>query len=393
MPRPEVPTFRLAAFYFAHFTAVGMVAPYLGPYLKTLGFSPSQIGELTALLVAGRMVAPTLWGWIADHTGRRMGVVRVTTLLAAASAALLLIVKGYVLLGVTMALFGFFWSASLPQFEAVTLNHLGTRIEAYARIRVWGSIGFIVTATAFGVLLQGAGMATFPQWLVILVGVVWLAALCTPEGRRPPIAPVREALHRVIARPPVFALLAVVLLMQWAHGPYYAFYTIFLEEHGYTRMVAGQLWSLGVAAEVVLFLVMHRLLPAWGLRRLMLTSLFAGTVRWLLVAYGVDSIAGLVAAQCLHAATFGMHHVAAVQLVHHHFTGRHQGRGQALYSSVAYGFGGAIGAMTSGHLWVAIGGPATYALAAMICAIAGLVAWRWLERDGARPATTPARVS
>lgn len=378
---PAIPGIRLAGCYFTHFAVVGAIAPYLSPYLKALAYTPAQIGELTAMLIAGRIVAPTLWGWAADHAGRRMRIVRMTTLLAALSMALLLLARDYWALGGVLLLFGFFWSGSLPQFEAVTLTHLGARTEVYARIRVWGSIGFIATASGLGMVLQGQVLNHYPLMLLALVVAVWLSALATPDPPAPPPLHADRSLRRVLILPPVAALLAVVLLMQCAHGPYYAFYTIYLEEHGYSRALIGQLWSLGVLAEVLLFLVMHRLLPAFGLRGLMLGSLAAGVLRWSMVAWWADSLAGLILAQCLHAATFGMHHVAAVQLFHRYFIGRHQGRGQALYSSVAYGLGGAAGALASGYAWATLGGAVTYVLAAAVSLAAWFIAWRWLERE------------
>ncbi|MGQ0658009.1 MAG: MFS transporter [Chromatiales bacterium] len=378
-----VPYVRLSGFYFAYFATVGALVPYFNLYLQALAFTPAQIGQATAMLVAGRIVAPALWGWMADRTGRRLRVVRSTLALSVLAFAPVLAARDFVPMALVLLLYGLFWSASLPQFEAITLNHLGARVEAYSKVRLWGSIGFIITASFLGALLQHVGINWLPAILLLLIISVWASSLCTPEGTTAGGGAVRPSLRRVLLQPSVLALFGTLLLMQLSYGPYYAFYTIFLEQHGYTRTTIGLLWSLGVVAEIALFLVMHRLLPAWGLRRLMLASLAAGVVRWMMIGQGVQSMWMLILAQLLHAATFGMHHAAAVQYVHQHFTGPLQGRGQALYSSIAYGLGGALGAYATGYLWSHLGPARTYAVAATLCALAWGIAWRGL-RETAR---------
>jgi PPP family 3-phenylpropionic acid transporter len=382
-----VPFVRLSAFYFVYFAAIGALVPYFNPYLQHLGYSPAQIGQATALLLAGRIVAPGIWGWIADQGGRRLRIVRSTCLLAGIAFAFVFVARDFPTMGFVLVMYGLFHSASLPQFEAITLNHLGDRLHDYTRIRLWGSVGFIVTAGILGALLQRVGIAWLPAILLTLIGCVWLTSMAMPE-ERPVVHPhgARAPILEVLRRPGVMALFASFLLMQLSYGPYYAFYTIFLEERGYSRTLAGLLWALGVVAEVALFMVMHRLLPAWGLRKLMLVSILAAVIRWLLIGFGVQWLIVLIVAQLLHAATFGMHHAAAVQYMHIYFVGRHQGRGQALYSSMAYGVGGAASAFATGHLWTALGPAGTFTVAAVLCAVNLVVAWQWLD-DDARIAT------
>lgn len=378
--RQGVPYWRLSGGYFAYFAVVGALVPYLNPYFKQLGCTPAQIGLLTGALVAGRIVAPTLWGWIADHYGGRMLLVRVSFLLALASFLPLLWIRTYAPALAVMGVFGFFWSAALPQFEAVTFNHLGASTAAYTRIRVWGSISFIVTVVVLGWVFERTGLTPLPAVLVALLATTGLMSLYTPDRKVPHPHPAHAPLGRVLRQPRVAALFAVCLLTQVSYGPYYNFYTIYLEDHGYARSLVGQLWALGVVAEVLLFLVMHRLLAWTPLRSLMLLSIAATVLRWLMIACFVERLFMLVLAQLLHAISFGMQHVAAVQFIHRYFTGRHQGRGQALYSSIAYGVGGAAGALSGGYLWEGQGPVWTFTAASLLCVLAFAVAWRWLER-------------
>ncbi len=77
-------------------------------------------------------------------------------------------------------------------------------------------------------------------------------------------------------------------------------------------------------------------------------------VRWVLIALFPQQLWLMLLAQLLHAATFGIYHATAIALIQRYFPGSHQGKGQALYSSLSFGAGGAIGAFTaalSGSRW------------------------------------------
>jgi PPP family 3-phenylpropionic acid transporter len=178
---------------------------------------------------------------------------------------------------------------------------------------------------------------------------------------------------RLALRPEVTALLVANVLMNAAHGPLYAFYSIYLAEAGYSRSAIGALWSLGVVAEIAVFLAA----PLW-MKRLaahdVLAGCFAlGVARFALIGWGVESAPLLLAAQVLHGATFGACHMASLALVNRWFTGARQVRGQALYLSVAFGGGGFVGAAASGAAWDAVGPAWTFTGAAAAAGLGLLV--------------------
>jgi len=239
-----------------------------------------------------------------------------------------------------------------------------------------------------GSLLDRLGTALVPQTVLVLMAGIWITSLFVSERAAAHLSLGREPLLHVLRRPEVMALLAGCFLAQMSHGPYYAFYSIYLEDHGYTGGTIGQLWALGVIAEVALYLVMHRVLQRVGLRPLFLLSLALTTLRWVMIGLFPGSLPLLVLAQTLHAASFGIYHAVAIQLFHRFFVGRHQGRGQALYSSLSFGAGGAMGSLLSGYAWEDMGGQFTYLAAAGVAALALVIVWRWLEVGGgpeARP--------
>jgi MFS transporter, PPP family, 3-phenylpropionic acid transporter len=379
-PGAALPYWRLSAYYLAYFAALGALVPFWGLYLTARGFDALAVGQLMATLAVTKILAPLVGGHLVDRSGSRMPLVRLASLATFLAFGTVFFADGFWSLAAAMTFFSFFWNASLPQVEAVTFNHLGTRVARYARIRVWGSIGFILVVGSLGLHLEWAPLSVVPVWVLILFAGVWASSLAIPDS--PPVKPAGAApsLGARLRRPGVLALLAACFLMQVSHGTYYAFYSIHLQAAGYATGVVGALWVLGVAAEVLVFLFMHRLLARFGARRVLLASLALGVVRWLLIGAGVQFIAVLVFAQCLHAATFGTFHASAIHMIHHDFPGPTQGRGQALYNSLSFGAGGAVGSLLGGLLWTVPGPFGAFAMGAVAAALGFWAVWRWVDR-------------
>jgi len=352
--------------------------PFWPLYLESLSFSAREIGELMAIVMATKIIAPNVWGWIADHTGQRMNIVRIGSLLSVVFFIGVFIADDYWWLALVMGVFSFFWNATLPQFEANTFIHLGNNTHHYSSIRLWGSIGFVVAATAIGAMLGESDASLIPIALITMFIAIAVMSFIVPERAAAHMPLDEESIFSVIRKPEVASLIWVVLLMQASHGPYYTLYSLYLEDHGYSKLIIGGLWSLGVIAEVVVFIFIHRLIPAWGLRALLIFSLAIAVLRWVLLGHFVDSLSILILIQLGHGATFGVFHAVAIQYFHHYFKGRHQGRGQAIYSSMSFGAGGAIGALLAGYTWE-FGPVVTFYLAAGFALIAIIISSRFIR--------------
>jgi PPP family 3-phenylpropionic acid transporter len=180
-------------------------------------------------------------------------------------------------------------------------------------------------------------------------------------------------------QPSVFALLMACFLIQASHGPYYTFFSIYAEDHGYSRSLIGQLWSLGVVAEVAVFFYVHRWLPKFGAKTLLVLAMLLTVIRWWLIAFYVEYLPILLFAQLLHAASYGLFHASAIYLIDEHFIGSIQGRGQALFSSISFGLGGSLGSLMSGYTWNVIGPSYVYILAMSIALIA-MLQFIWIAK-------------
>ncbi len=378
---------RIAGFYFFYYAFVGMFSPYWSLYLQSIHFDAIEIAILMSIQPVMRMVAPNIWGWLADHTGKRLLVVQMAASLSALFYLGVFATTSFWGLFLVLALMSFFWSASMPLVEATTLSYLGKNTAHYGRIRSWGSIGFIVSVVGLGYAFDYIAIA----WLL------WAGLVCEIGilifSRQMPATEVlahhtdSQPIRQIVLQPRVLALFGACFLMSVAHGPYYTFYSIYLVEHGYAKSAVGGLWALGVICEIGVFFLMPALVRRFGFTRILIVSFGAAVLRFLLIGWAVDVVVLLLFAQVLHALTFGSYHAASVGLVHQFFQGRHQSKGQALFGSVTYGAGGVLGGLASGPIWQHWGASALYTFSAGM-ALLGLMLMWWKLRNMAerRPA-------
>ncbi|MEF8721718.1 MFS transporter [Candidatus Accumulibacter phosphatis] len=367
-----LPYWRLSGYYFFYFAFIGAFSPYFGLYLKSLSFSAWDIGLLMSQMQLMRLFAPYLWGALADRLGQRVAIVRLAGVLSLIGFSLFFAVRSFEAMLLAMALLAFFWSAALPLVETLTFDHLREQPARYSRIRLWGSVGFIVAVMGTGALLDRLPLSALLWVIAATLAGILIYALAVPEAPAHAASDVQLPVGEILRQRRVRALFAACVAMSAAHGALYVFYSIHLAEHHYSKFLVGCLWSLGVLAEIVVFFFMVGLLRRFGLRTILLLSFAAAIVRFLMIGWAVDSVALIVIAQLLHGFTFGAYHAAAIAAVNRWFPGRSQARGQALYSSLSFGAGGLLGTLLSGWGWDVWGAASTFTMSAAF-ALLGLI--------------------
>ncbi len=375
----DIPYWRLSGVYFFYFALLGAWLPYWSLFLQDEGFNARAIGVLSSIMMATKIVAPSIWGWLGDQHGRRLAVIRWGNALALLAFMFIFVSHDFWVLVLVVGVYSFFWNAVLPQFEVVTLGFLKQRPEQYSLVRLWGSVGFILAVLLLGWWFDHYSLQTLPLILALLLLAIWLSSLLVKEA---PVAstPVSEhGLWQTLRQPGLMTFVIVAMLLQFSHGPYYTFYSIYLEQLGYDRVAIGMLWSLGVVAEVLLFVVVHRALVRWQIKTILILSLLLSALRWYLIGFHATNFMVLLFAQLLHAASFGSFHAVAIEYVRRFFRDGHQGQGQALYSGIGFGAGGALGALVSGLLWDS-GAQLVFAVAAVACLLAALLGGLFLRQ-------------
>jgi PPP family 3-phenylpropionic acid transporter len=372
---------RLSNLYLWFFAALGVFMPYWALYLQDQGFAYLEIALLMATIQGTKIIAPNLWGWLGDRSGKRLRLIRMGSMLALLCFAFVLLRPGFWGLLLVMLSFSFFWNAVLPLFEVITLHNLGSDARRYGRVRLWGSIGFIGSVAGFGAVLEWLPVSILP-WLVLpLFFALFLASFGVRDAPRTRRQPHHGPVTAILKKPEVWSFFVLNFMLQASHGPYYTFFSIHLAEIGYGKFSIGTLWALGVLAEVGLFLVMHKVLARFPMRTIMLCAATLTAFRWLVIAEFSAILWILLGAQLLHAASYAALHAASIHYIHAHFGEGHQGQGQALYSGLTYGAGGATGAALAGLMVEWESTVLAFQMGAIAMLIGMFAAWIWMRPD------------
>ena len=366
---------RFGGLSFMYFAAIGLFNPYAPLWFQSLGFSTLVIGGIAAVQSWTRVFAPYAWSWAGDHSGRRVELIRMAAAGALLSAAGLLGVTQAVPVALVTGLLFIANSGVVPLYEATVARLLHTEDgidpAGYGRVRVWGSVGFIVSVTAFGALLEWRGIAIFPAFVAAMNALLLGAALRLPATRAaaehdepaPPVLP-------LLKRPEVAWFFASVFFTVLAHTSLYAFFSLYLVELGYGKGAVGALWAVGVAVEIAFFWTQGSWFRLVSANRWLQVAAGVSALRFVAIAAGGAWAPVLVLAQMTHAVTFAAHHAACIALVHRYFPDRLRGRGQALYTMLGYGLSGVLGGLGGGWLILHLGFASVF-WAAALCALAG----------------------
>lgn len=361
----------LSITYLLYFGQLGVLIPYLGVFLDGRGFSSQQIGELFALITITRILGPNLWATLADRSGRSLGILRLGSFLTFVTFCSVFLLDGFWGLTLGFALMMMFWTAILPQIEVITLNSVAGDANRYSRIRLWGSIGFILLTLIAGKSIDVfSSEAPIYASAMVLFGLFLSCLWITEPSNRDKTIAAGGSIWRKINTPVFWVFILSASLLQVSFGSYYGFFALYLRDLGYSGQVTGMYIGLGVAAEVIIFILAGRLIGAMGVKWTLFISILLTACRWFSLAVLAEYWWVILLSQLLHAFGFGLTHAASMQFIHRFFGQAFQSRGQAIYISIAFGVGGAIGNYVSGTLWLQ--GAGAYN-AFVFSAIAGLI--------------------
>ena len=364
---------RFSIFYFCYYAALGAYTPYIGRWVDSMGHDGYVVGAMLGLWYGSRIIAPPAWSSLLQRStrpGNWFVAACVMTLLC--FAGFTLSHSALALLSV-MACFGLFYNAVMPQFEAMTLAALGPRSAEYGRIRVWGSVGFLIVASSYGWLMDRLGDPSFP-WITIPLFVAMVAAAWPHRHDRPPehLDTLDDADH-LWKRPGVRRFLLVALLMQMGFGAFYVFYTLHMKANGHDGAAIGALWGLGVLIEIGMFWQAPRLITRFGAPSLMAFCMAVTILRWVVTALFASSLPTMLAAQSLHAFSFAIFHACCMRMMSEFFPGKRAAAGQSLLYGFSSGVGGVLGAGMAAVAWDNGGGRAAFLAGAAVTSLAWMV--------------------
>ena len=372
--RQLVPFAALSATYFAH---IGFFNPYLPLWLKAQGLPITVISLLASVQSFTRVFAPYAWGALSDRTGERVKLLRISAALALLASLGLWFPGSPWWIALVLLLLFTHTSSMMSLTEAAMAHLVAGDWGRYGKVRLWGSVGFMVTVFAAGAWFEHYGMGSFPGWTAITLAGVLLCTWFLPNVKEAahhasegPHEPVTTALRRPVVR----WFFASLLFHVMAHFAIYGFLSLYLDSLGYSKATIGALWAVSVSVEIAWFYLQGRWMGRFSMEKWLVICAAVTAVRMAMTAGLGSSLLALYLAQALHALTFATHHTACIAMVSKHFSGRLRGRGQALFTVMGYGFGGVAGVLAGG--WIAsrwgfaavFGGAAVLGLLALGCA-------------------------
>jgi MFS transporter, PPP family, 3-phenylpropionic acid transporter len=363
-------SWRLAGFYGVYFILIGFVSAFWPLWLKDRGISETEIGIILASGVFAKVfVSPTI-AHLADRRGERKGLMIVLAFCAATVFSVFQFAEGFWSILVVTVLFFMAWSSILPLGESLTMLNAKAKGLDYGRLRLWGSIGFIVATAGGGIILTNRSVDTV-HWL-ILGSAVAVFAICwlLPNTKVEQSDQGKAPLLTMLTNGRFVLFIAACALIQSTHAIYYGFGTIHWKNIGYNETVIGALWAEGVVAEIILFIYGTHLIARLGATRLILLGGLAAVVRWTVTGLS-DDLSVLIVVQLLHAFTFGATHLGAIHYISETVAPNRSATAQSLYAVAVSGVAMAMGMAASGKLYTLFSGGAYLVMAGV--GVAGVI--------------------
>lgn len=383
---------RVAVFYGALFVIYGMHVPYTPVWLDGRGLSGAEISAIMAAPFFLRLLITPGVALAADRTGRhRTLLIGLAWLSLAVVVALSQAWTFWPILLLTVPLIIAF-STIMPLTETVAMSGVRHAGLDYGRMRLWGSLTFIVASFAGGLAVQRWGSEA-GIWLIVFGCAVTVGAAhvlpravyaesSDPERTPSPWWKAEEPL--MLLRNPVFiAFLVAAGGVQAAHATFMTFGTLIWQKQGLSGGWTGALWAIGVLAEVALFAVSGWLVRTFGAAMLLIAGAVLSVVRWVAMAFE-PGFAALVPLQILHGFTYGASHIGAIHFIGRAVPMRAAGSAQALYATVAAGVAMGVATLLAGALYGRFGSASYGAMAAIaMVALAAAVHLRkiWPHED------------
>ncbi len=360
-------------FYLTYFGALGAVLPYLTLHFHNMGFSGTQIGVLSSLIMAANMGMAPVWTALTDFWGKRKGIFIFNLAAATLSFALLLFARSFFSIGLVVVLFASFRSALVPMANAMVMENLVGKGEEYGRIRIWGSVGYIILALIVGKMIDRVGTSA------LIYAAVIAYAMCTffsARGLQPVVVETGLAklkdLRKLFKNRRFVIFMACSFLVALSGGPYIVFFSISLREMGLSQSVVGVSWMVAVLSEMVFMVSSPGFMRRLPVEKLLILSYITWGLRWYLMSVAASPLS-IIAVHLLHGITFGLYYPVAMNFLDREVPASLKNTGQGIFSAMSYGMGGIVGNLFSGVFYDSLGLVALYRMGAVAAVLSAIL--------------------
>ena len=359
--------------YFLLFLGGGVWMPYFPLYLSHLGYSGWEIGAIFGMQPALRWVSAMAWAYAADRWRMRHRLLVSAAFGGALFFIPLLFVRGFAAMALVTGMIAVLHAPLIPMTDSTVMDHLAGLGGDYGRLRLWGSVAFVLGAVASAPIVHSLSASVVPALLLVPTFPMVLALARMPREQFGH----GERFHTpwALLTPPLTAFLAAAFLIQFSCGAWAGFFAVHSAALGFSDAIPGLTWGLAVSTEVALLYWGRRILQWIAPAQLIVMALVVTAIRWLLTAVVRDEVL-VVGLQVGHAFTFSAFHLAALLLLSRLVPPQSSTGGQALYGLVAFGIGGSAGLGVAGLLVDRIGTAGLFGCEAVVALLGLLPALR-----------------
>jgi len=361
---------RLSLFYGAFFLAGGVQLPFWPVWLASRGLGPAEIGALLAIGQWVKVAASPLTGGLADRSGDPRRFMFLLAALCVAGYLLCIPAHGFAALTLLNALTAACLASILPIGEALALSYAAGGKLQYGRVRMWGTLSFILTTLLGGRVLEGRGPDTILYLVIGLTAFNLVSCALLPRASTH-LHDAQPGAWRNLLTLPNFVFLSMLTLNAASHSVYYAFGSIHWQSQGFSDITIAWLWAEGAMAEAVLFYFGAKAMERLGLVPLLALGAACGAVRWTVLAF-TASLPLLMLAQLLHAGTIAAVGLGGMAYLSRALPPRYAATGQAICAATNSAIGYGVFMLAAGALYGAFGGLAYLAMAGLSVLAAAL---------------------
>jgi len=361
----------IASQYFLYFGVLGIFLPYFNLYCYHIGFTGFQIGALSALRSVTLVLFSLAWGVLADRFQIRKPIYILCNITSALIWIFYLFTENFWLMLIITAFYGMFYAPIISFLEAFSMDVLGKEKKSYGSLRMWGSISFILVVISLGKIIDLFSVSLI--LVLILAGSLVQASISfkIPDikvAKKDLLSPVTKSLLNI--RVIIFLFCAFLMLV--SHGAYYGFFSIHLENLGYSNAFIGIAWALASTAEILVMIKSDRIFKIFSPEKILTFSFLVAALRWFILFFATSETIILIS-QLLHAVTYGTFHMASIIYIDLLSPDKNKTLGQAINNAATYGLGLMVGFFLSGYLYENMDTSFLFIISSLIAIAGGVI--------------------
>ncbi|HEY42580.1 MAG TPA: MFS transporter [Anaerolineae bacterium] len=340
--------------YFSYYMALGAFFPFITLYYERIGLSGVQIGTLSALPLIVTSSTSLLWGMLADTLRLHRRILSLSLLLSAISVYLISRTSQYELLIPIILIYAFFATPTMPLLDTAALDTLETNRGTFGGMRVWGTIGWMVSTWLVGEIINTWGLPWFFYSYIFLLGITFLVSLLQPTRGQILRPPLRQGLRQLLSRRTLLLFLLSVFLLAVTTGTFNYFFSLYMDGLGASEGTIGLAWSLSASTEIPVMVLSETMMNRIGVNGLLSFAFITYAIRWLLFSF-IQTPGWVMPVQLLQGLSFATFLVASVTYINDHTPKGLRTTGQSLLSTISFGLGPIVGSLLGGYFYDTVG--------------------------------------